>query len=152
MISSFLCPNLQRTITRKNFFFNFFSRLRSHYPLSAIKRGITRQREIIKTFFTLLTILYQQTKSEATSFNSFSKHPYYKFLMTKFAFGQSLEKNVKGKNLKILFLIKKKSPGIYSLSSIRCQSLKLLAVIVFDISSFLCANMQRAITRKNKIK
>ena len=29
------------------------------------------------------------------------------------------------------------------------SSLKLLAVIVFEISSFLCPNLQRAITKKN---
>ena len=38
---------------------------------------------------------------------------------------------------------------IYSLSSISCPSLKLLAVIVFKISRFLCPNVQRAITKKS---
>ena len=36
---------------------------------------------------------------------------------------------------------------IYSLLSISCPSLKLLAVIDFEISSFLCPNVQRAITK-----
>ena len=37
---------------------------------------------------------------------------------------------------------------IYSLPSISCQTLELLAVTVYEISSFLCQSSQRAITKK----
>ena len=39
---------------------------------------------------------------------------------------------------------------IYSLPSTSCPTSELLAVKVFEISSFLCQNLQRAITQKNK--
>ena len=38
---------------------------------------------------------------------------------------------------------------INSLPSISCQTLELLAVTVFEISSVLCQILQRAITKKN---
>ena len=38
--------------------------------------------------------------------------------------------------------------AIYSLSAISLASLKLIAVVVFDISSFLGQNLQRTITKK----
>ena len=40
---------------------------------------------------------------------------------------------------------------IYSLPSISCQTLELLAVTVYEISSFLCQSSQRAITKKKMI-
>ena len=58
---------------------------------------------------------------------------------------QNLQRAITQKNK----IIKKKiQRGIYSLSSISRPSLKLLAVIVFEISNFLCPNLQRAITEK----
>ena len=67
-----------------------------------------------------------------------------------------LAKRINSKNAKAI--IKKKElyfidfhQVIYSLPSISCPTLELLAVTVFEISSFLCQNLQRAITQK-KIK
>ena len=59
----------------------------------------------------------------------------------------NLQKTITKKNIMIFFLNFHKS--IYSLSSISLASLKLLTVMVFEISSFLCPNLQRAITKKN---
>ena len=67
--------------------------------------------------------------------------------MSKFA------KGINSKNAKVI--IKKKkyilltfTKLIYLLPSISCPTLELLAVMVFEISSFLCQNLQRAITQK----
>ena len=70
--------------------------------------------------------------------------------MSKFAKGNN-SKNAKGNNLeKIIYKIvfKNFQQVVYSFSAFRCLSLKLLAVIVFEISSFLCLNFHRAITKK----
>ena len=59
---------------------------------------------------------------------------------------QKMQRAITLKN-KITFF-KKSHQVIYSLFSISCPSLKVLAVLVFKISSFLCQNLQRAITFK----
>ena len=71
--------------------------------------------------------------------------------MSKFARG-NYSKNVKSNNSKNkinkITIFGKFHQVIYLLSSISCLSLKLLAVIVFVISSSLYPNLQRAITKK----
>ena len=62
--------------------------------------------------------------------------------MSKFAKGYN-SKNEKGDNSKKYF-----HQVINVSSSISCPSLKLLALTFFEISKFLCPNLQRAITKK----
>ena len=71
--------------------------------------------------------------------------------MSKFAKGNN-SINAKGNNLKkdnFCFIFHQ---VMYLFFSISCASLKLLAVIVFEISSFLCPNLQRAIAKLKKKK
>ena len=63
--------------------------------------------------------------------------------MSKFAKGIN-KKNAKAITRKCFFF--KFHKVIYSLPSINCPTFELLVVTVFDISSFLCQNLQRAIT------
>ena len=56
-----------------------------------------------------------------------------------------MSKFAKGINLKNAKAITKL---IYSLPSISCPDLELLAVTIFEISSFLCKKLERAITKK----
>ena len=120
-IPSFLCPNFQRAITKNN---NFFFKFSPGY---------------------LLIILYLLTKFEAPSCYTF-----WDILITKLNSQRAITcKNAKGNNSKkIKYFFLNFHQVIYSVSSISCPSLKLLAAIVFEISSFLCPNFQRAITQK----
>ena len=69
--------------------------------------------------------------------------------MSKFAKGIN-SKNVKAITKKNKYIVFNFHQVIYSLPSISCPTLELLAVTVFEISSFLCQNLQRATAQKNK--
>ena len=86
-------------------------------------------------------IFYQLTMFEAPSNNDFRDILITSFQCQKFANGNN------SKNQTNFFFLNFHQ-NIYSLSSITCPSLKLIAVIVFEISNFLCPNLQRAITQK----
>ena len=69
--------------------------------------------------------------------------------MSKFAKGIIKSKNAKGiAKKKQIYIFFKFSPGNLSLPSISCPTLELLAVTFFEISSFLCQTLHRAITKK----
>ena len=67
--------------------------------------------------------------------------------MSKFAKGIN-KKNAKGITKKRYIFFINFHQVIYSLPSISCPDLMLLAITVFEISSFLCPNLQRAISNK----
>ena len=90
----------------------------------------------------LFTILLQLTKSEATSFNSFRDIFIGSFRCP------NLQRALIQKNAKVITKYGNFQQVIYSLPSISCPTLELPAVTVFEISSFLCPNLQRAITKK----
>ena len=96
----------------------------------------------------IYTVLLQLTKSEATSCNSFQDIFIGSFRCPNCK-GLLLKKNAKAKTKKkeIHFFLNFHQV-IYSLTSISCSTLVLLAGRVFEISSFLCQNLQRAITQK----
>ena len=73
---------------------------------------------------------------------------YYKFSMFKFAKAIT-DKNAKGNNSK-KYLFLNFHHVIYSLSSSSCPSLKLPAVILFEISSFFVQIFKRTITQQEK--
>ena len=88
----------------------------------------------------IFTILLQLTKSEAAYFRD--------IFIGSFRCPKSIKsKKYKGDNLIKRFFLNFHQV-IYSLPSISCPVLELLAVAVFEISSFLCQNVQRAITQK----
>ena len=98
----------------------------------------------------LLTILLQLTKSEATSCNSFQDIfigsfgcPNLQRVLT--------QKNAKVITKKYVYIFLNFHQVIYSLPSISCPTLELLALMDFEISSFLFQNLQRAITQKKMI-
>ena len=68
--------------------------------------------------------------------------------MSKFAKGIN-SKNAKGDNFKKYFC--NFHQVIYLLSSTSCPSLKLLSVTVFEISRFLCPNLQKGNNSKNVV-
>ena len=69
--------------------------------------------------------------------------------MSKFAKGIN-SKNAKGITKKKEIFSLNFQQVIFSFPSISFPTLELLAVTVFEISSFLCRNLQRAKTKKNK--
>ena len=96
----------------------------------------------------LFTILLQLTKSEAISCNSFQD------IFIGSFWCPNLQRALTKKNAKTITKKKKYillifHQVIYSLPSISCPTLELLTVKVFEISSFLCQNLQRAILQKN---
>ena len=111
------------------------------FPMPKFAKGNnSKKKKINFSSGYLLIIFYQLTKFEATCCKSF-----WDILITSF----QCQKFAKGNNSKKHFFLNFHQI-IYSLSTITWSSLKLMAVILFEISNFLCPNVQRAITQ-NKI-
>ena len=75
------------------------------------------------------------------------QNPLFNFKQQR-AITQKMQRAITRKPLLLLFF--NFHQVIYSLSSISCPSLKLLAVMVFKISSFPCPNLQSTITQKTR--
>ena len=95
----------------------------------------------------LFTILLQLTESEATSCDSF--HDIFIEVFDVQICKGHLLKKMQRRNLKKKYIFIYFHQLIYSLPSISCPDLELLAVTIFEISCFLCPKLQRAITQKN---
>ena len=96
--------------------------------------------ELMITPGNLLAIFYQLTKTEGTSPNGFQE-----IIICK---GQKLKKCAKDNNSKKYLCLKFSSGNLLLILYQLSQSLELLAVTVLEISSFLCPNFQREITKE----
>ena len=129
-------------------YINFRDILMTSFQWPNLQKAITRKNKN-KTFFNfhqvhLPIIFYQLTKFEATCCNSF-----WDILTTSFQC-QNLPRVITRKNFFFYF-----HQVIYSLSSISWPSLKLLAVIVFEIfwlQVFNAKNLQRKMAIKTFFK